>query len=59
MSPHLMSRMPLWFANRQTMMTDERTASNGTPFESALMDASATLFCLLELSANPLAPSIP
>ena len=51
--------MPLWFANRQTMMTDERTASNGTPFESALMDASATLFCLLELSANPLAPSIP
>ena len=53
------TRVSLRFANRQTMMTAERIASSGTPFESALMDTSAAQFCPLEFLAKPLAPWVP
>ena len=51
--------VPFRFANCQIMMTVERTARNGTLFESALMDASTTQFCPLEFSTKPLALWVP
>ena len=46
--------MPLRFTNRQTMMTAKRTARNGAPFKSALMDVSTTRLYPLEFLAKHL-----